>query len=261
MPVSPFADAFGRFFDSKRVATFLAGAVAVAVLGNAAYDLLKRAAGDDARVLAGVAAGAVGLLVGAAGLLTWWAARPGVIVPPRGVPAVPRRGLVLLVSRAEPCREVIRHHRSAVRRVWLVCSPDSAPVAQAVAADPELTADGRAVEVLTVDDVYDPRGVFDAVVGGVFGRLPPGWTPADVIGDFTGLTAPASVGLVLGCLQAGGAVEYTPAEYDADRRPVRPLPPVEVTFARTGGRPQWRPHRPAAGAGGEGDGAGGPPGR
>jgi hypothetical protein len=71
--------------------------------------------------------------------------------------------------------------------------------------------------------------VFDAVVE-IYRKLGEGWRPTDVIADFTGMTAPASVGMVLACLQTGGSIEYTPAEYNQDLRPVRPLPPYEVMF-------------------------------
>lgn len=221
-----FPTAFARLFDARTWPLFVLGAVALAVIGNAAYDLLKRGLGDEPGGLLPI----LGLVVlfGAAWVLAAWLARPAAIVPPTRACPNPRRGLVLLVGlRDEACREAISHHRIALERVWLVCSPQSGEVAARLAGGEELR--GAAVETVVIPDVYDPRGAFD-VLTGIRDRLPDGWAPSEVIADFTGLTAAASVGLVLACLQTGIGIEYTPAEYSADGRPLRPLPPHEVVL-------------------------------
>ncbi len=224
-----FTTAFAKFFDARKWPLFLLGAVAVTVLGNATHDFLKRTFGEDPRGLITIIGLAAAVLFGAAWALAAWLERPAAIIPPTRTRPVARRGLILLVGlRDEVCREAIRHHRSALARVWLLCSPQSSEVAARLAGDHEVLA-GVPVETIVVTDVYDPRGSFDAVLA-VRERLPEGWASSDLIADFTGLTATASVGLVLACLQTGIAIEYTPAEYSADGRALRPLPPQEVVL-------------------------------
>lgn len=226
-----FPVAFARLFDSTKWPLFLTGAVALALLGNATHDLLKTALGDDALGLALILLIGLGALFGAAWLLARRLNRPGTIVPPTRAQPPVRRGLILLVGmRDEACREAIRHHRGSLERVWLLCSTaaQSRETAAKLAGDSELLG-GVVVETVVVEDVYDPRGAFNAVTA-IRARLPNDWHPDDVIADFTGLTAAASVGMVIGCLQTGIRIEYTPAEYDATGRALRSLPPHEVVF-------------------------------
>jgi hypothetical protein len=59
---------------------------------------------------------------------------------------------------------------------------------------------------------------------------PKDWSVEDVIADYVGLTAHASVGMVLACLHEQAPLQYTPAEYDANLQALRPLPPFEVVL-------------------------------
>ncbi|HEX4609021.1 MAG TPA: hypothetical protein VH092_12515 [Urbifossiella sp.] len=234
---------FIRLFDPKQAPLFLLGAVAVAVLGNAVSDIAKKRIGEEPGDLVWIAACSLGVLATATLGLWAWHGRPARILPPDRARPCPRPGLVLLVSvgQTDTVRAAAAHHRPVLKHVWLVCSPQSAPAAAQLAGDPEFAA-GVKVETVVVDDVYEPRGVFDAVAG-VFRRLPAGWGPADVAADYTGLTASASVGLVLAALQAGVAIQYTPAERDQTGRPIRPLPPFEMVFTQ-GDPAAWEPVAP-----------------
>lgn len=229
MPRSPFAR-FADLFDPKRMVTFLFGAISLAVLGNATHDLLKNQIGESRDDLVKIALGALLILIATAVLLTIWGRRPGAILPnPGKAKPKPRRGLIFLIGRREPLLEALAAHTAVLERVWLVCSPQSAKQAHELAVDSEVTSNRRIVEVVMVDDANDPVSFFWAVRR-VYDHLPVGWDKGDVIADYVGMTAHASVGMVLACLQVGAPLEYTPAEHDANLRAIRPLPPFEVVL-------------------------------
>jgi hypothetical protein len=64
----------------------------------------------------------------------------------------------------------------------------------------------------------------------IYSDLPPGCLETDVILDFTGMTACASVGSVLACLNENRSIQYTPAQYDTTLKAMQPLDPVEVVL-------------------------------
>jgi hypothetical protein len=232
-------DAFASFFSPKYVLPFLIGAVVVGVLGNAVYQLLANLLGTSTGAILLIIALTLVALVMAVGFVLWQAGRPGsfrpLINPWRQAPR-PRRGLIFLFGRKEVCREALAAHEKTLERLWLVCTPQSNTAANEFAS--ELQAPGRlAVEVRVVGDANDPLA-FYAAVQQVIRDRPKGWPVEDVITDYVGLTAHASVGTVLACLHEQAPVQYTPAEYDANLRPVRPLPPFEVVLQGRKQRPQ-----------------------
>jgi len=203
-----FSRAFRAFFTTEAVATFVVGAVGVAVLGNAVSDLLKKWLGDDTPGLLQVAGLAVVVPVAGVILFAWVLARTGRSVakldkqPPAACP-----GLIFLVGRAEVFEKAVGPHESVLRHVWLVHSPESFPEAERIAAGQR--AKGRHVSLSAVADVHDPDGFLRAVRG-VYAGLPTDLDPGQVIADYTGMTAHASVGLTLACLEAGAPMQYTP---------------------------------------------------
>lgn len=220
--------AFQEFFTPAAIGKFVFGAVCVAVVGNTVTDLLKKWLGDDVSGLWKILGLAVVVLGGAVFLL-WWAfnrsARTVAKLDKESPAACP--GLIFLVGRRDVFDKAVVPHEPKLQHVWLVHSPETLSEAEKIAAGER--EKGRLVNLLAVGDVHDPD-VFLRVVRGVYGALPGGVAAADVIADYTGLTAHASVGMALACLEAGAPLQYTPPA-NAGPGPVKEsLPPFRVTI-------------------------------
>ncbi|KAM3112686.1 MULTISPECIES: hypothetical protein [unclassified Phormidesmis] len=81
---------------------------------------------------------------------------------------------------------------------------------------------------LVVNDIYNPLEFWARVDEIYRTRLPKGWTEAEVIADYTGMTAHASVGVVLACVGTQRSIQYTPAKVDAQGKVVGSLNPIRV---------------------------------
>lgn len=84
-------------------------------------------------------------------------------------------------------------------------------------------------EPLIVNDVYEPLD-FSEVVKKIYLNLPDNLTERDVICDFTGMTAQASVGMVLTSILIRTRLQYTPAEIADGKLTGRSLEPIEITL-------------------------------
>jgi hypothetical protein len=93
----------------------------------------------------------------------------------------------------------------------------------------ELQAQGKKAKLVLINDVYDLLECRNQV-DEIYTQLPAGLSPSDVILDFTGMTAMASVGSVLACLDEQRSLQYTPAVFDEQLRAMRPRDPVEVVL-------------------------------
>jgi len=227
---SNLKEAFAAFFNPRTIFPFLLGAVFLGVLGNAVHAVLTIAFG--AAWLPQLALAAVTLvgLVGSAVALTWLAARPA------GYPALTnprrpakRRGLIFLFSKREPCDVAVDYHRPKLNRLWLVCSDWTNKDATVAAG--ELSAQhGIQVDVRQVDNVHDPLECYQRIQE-IYANLPDGLTIDDVISDYTGMTAHASIGMTLACLHLGAALQYTPARFlGPGKPPIGSDPPFEVVL-------------------------------
>ena len=144
----------------------------------------------------------------------------------------PRKGLIFLVSQNEVVfREAIKPHESTLQHIWLICSKQTFPLAEKLREEQEVK--NRAIDALVVNDVHDPLEFYQRVKT-ICAGLPKGLQVSDVIADYVGMTAHASVGTVLACLVIGLPLQYTPGEYDQELKAVRPLPSfeVEIKFVR-----------------------------
>lgn len=143
-------------------------------------------------------------------------------------PPIKHRGLILLVSRPEPCKAAIDFHSSVLERCWLICSPSTLSIAN------ELKQEFTKLKIadpIVVNDVYDPLEFFQKVKR-IYSNLPQGWTGDDVIADFTGMTAQGSVGMVLASLSPEHQLQYTPAELKEGKLTGRCLLPIEIVLKR-----------------------------
>jgi hypothetical protein len=229
MTDSHLKTAFAAFFNPRTIVPFLIGALFLSVLGNATYQLLTNLFGtQNSSVLIVIAITALGFVLSMLAFV-WQAKRPGAVVPlPHPLRQRPRsrKGLIFLFSRPEVAREAIKAHEASLQRLWLICTPQKNAEANAFAGELQ-TVGQLAVEVRVVEDANDPLA-FHETVSKVLRERPAGWAVDDVIADYVGLTSHASIGMVLACLHEQAPVQYTPAEYDANLKPIRPLPPFEV---------------------------------
>jgi hypothetical protein len=216
-----------KIFTPEAVIPFIVGALCLGVLSNAVFTLLTNWLGTVSSSLFMIIAGSLSILVAAAVVTARALNRNQSILgdPSRRRPE-PRRGLIFLVSQNEVVfREALKPHEATLQRVWLVCSKQTLPIAQRLKEEQE--HHGRIVDELVINDVHDPFEFYNQVKV-IRARLPEGWSAADVIADYVGMTAHASVGMVLGCLFTGFPLQYTPGAYDDQLKAIRPLPSFEV---------------------------------
>jgi len=222
-----FARTARRFFSPEALVPFLFGSIALGVLSNAAFTLCTNLLGLENWPVLGIAVGSLAILALAVWVVTRLV-RPlpeSTALPGKRSPSK-RRGLVLLVSKKPPCEKAISFHDSTLERVWLICSAQSLSVAK------ELQTENAWLvlsDPFIVNDVNDPLE-FYTIVEKVYASLPEGWWGEDVITDYVGMTAHGSVGVVLACFGSNRPLQYTPAKYDENLKPVGPLDPIEITF-------------------------------
>jgi len=215
-------------FTPQAFTPFLIGSVALAVLGNAVYQLLTDYVGTESAAVGKIGVGALLVLLSAA----WVISR----IVNRLRPASPlldkrspkeHKGLILLVSNEPTTRKAIEWHYKTLECCWLFCSTQSSPIADKLRS--ELDGHGKKVKTEIINDVFDPLE-YKEKIEAIYEKLPQSWTDSDVILDFTGMTACASVGSVLACLNEQRAIQYTPGQYDTTLKAMQPLNPVEVVL-------------------------------
>jgi len=223
-----FASGLHLMFTPEALVPFLIGSLALAVLGNAVYQLLANRLGTGNLAVVKIVAGSLLLLFGAAWFLSLFVNRLRPL-PPLVGKQVPekRKGLILLVSNESTTRKAIKWHYAVLKRCWLLCSTQSANIAENLKT--ELAGQDKTADVILINDVFDPLEYRDKVEA-IYANLPKGWTESDAILDFTGMTACASVGSVLACLNEQRPIQYVPAHYDATLKAMVPIDPVEVVL-------------------------------
>ena len=138
-----------------------------------------------------------------------------------------KRGLILLVSRADSAMWAVEYHsrdKGTLEYVWLIPSsdaenehfgPSSAPVAEEIEERCQALAgsDGwdreLKVQVLGTSSPAEAQDTFD-LVNRVYRTWGPrlGLEPREIIADFTGGTKPMSVGMIMACLPAERELQY-----------------------------------------------------
>jgi hypothetical protein len=220
------------FFSPETIAPFLLGSVCLAVFGNATYDVLKNSFGSTTPELIRIAVITLFILLFAIGLVSWIITQRLARIP-FDIPFHIRqkqlnqqyRGLILLVSRFEACETAIRFHLPRLERCWLICSTQSLEIAQRLCQQfPSVCVD----QPILINDVYQPMEVCDRLHEIYRDRLPRRWQESDVIADYTGMTAHASVGVVLACVGTQRPLQYTPAKLDAQGKVIGSLAPIKV---------------------------------
>ena len=222
-----FASALELLFNPAALIPFLIGTLCVAILGSAVYQAITNVFGTSTNAVLGIALVTLLVLLVCARVLGMLLARV------RPLPALvdkkppPKcRGLILLVSNEATCRKAIEWHKERLERCWLICSTDTAPTARKLAE--ELRSNRLTVPPeIPIADVHNPLEYRDRV-NDIYARLPEGWSDRDIIADYTGMTASASVGMIFACMTEERPIQYIPAYYDKDLKALQPLDPIEV---------------------------------
>ncbi|MFQ3616766.1 MAG: CRISPR-associated protein [Cyanobacteriota bacterium] len=217
-PTEAITQAIKIVFNAETILPFFIGSVCLGLFGNAVYDLLQSWLGDNAVALIRIALISLLILVGAIATVSWLISRQIALLP-ANVPFEVRQkkleqkypGLILLVSNPAACETAIHFHLPMLKRCWLICSRETLEKAQDLRRKfPEICVD----DPIVMNDVFDPLKFRDCVDGIYRTRLPKGWSEQEVIADYTGMTAHASVGTVLACINAARPLQYTPARTD-----------------------------------------------
>lgn len=232
---NPLSQALKIVFSPETILPFLVGSVFLAVLGNSVYDIFKKTFGETIPDLVKIAAIALLILGSAVGTVSWVIAHRLSRLP-IDVPfevqqkALDRRykGLILLVSNPEVCRTAIQFHQPTLKRCWLICSSKTLDQAEALQHQfPECVE-----QPIVINDIYDPLKFRNCIHAIYRTRLPKGWQASDVIADYTGMTAHASVGTVLACVGSDRPLQYTPAKVDRHDKITGSLSPIRILLYR-----------------------------
>ncbi|MEH1797026.1 MULTISPECIES: CRISPR-associated protein [unclassified Nostoc] len=222
-----FFQAAKIFFNPETLVPFIIGTIFLSVLGNALTQILFNVFGTTTTAAVGIALGSVLIFM----FSVWFLAKSlSKVRSPEidlgKLPPKKHKGLMLLVSRHEPCKKAIEYHLPELEYCWLICSSQSLDLAKKLKQDfPTL----KIAEPIVVNDIYDPLEFYQ-VVKKIYKNLPPGWTIEDAIADFTGMTAQGSVGMVLASLSVQSLLQYTPAEFKDGQPTGYSLNPIEITL-------------------------------
>jgi hypothetical protein len=228
MSKKPFSKGLELLTEPRTLFTFLFSGIALGVMGNAVYQLLTNWLTTANFAVVGIAIGSLLVLLAAMWFLNRLAHRLHPAPPlPDKKPPKKRRGIIFLVSNEPTIRKALEWHGETLTWCRLICSEQSMPLATKLKA--ELKEQGKDVELALVNDVLDPVECRNAV-DEIYAKLRPDLTESDVILDFTGMTAIASVGAVLACLDEQRAIQYTPGVFDKDLKAIQPRDPVEIVL-------------------------------
>jgi hypothetical protein len=215
------------FFSPNALLPFFVGSLFLAVLGSSVYQMLTNWLGTSTSAALKIALGSLLILMFSVLGLRWVLSRAPARPPLLSErPPAKRRGLILLVSNIAACQKAIRYHQPELERCWLLCSLKSLEKANVLCSEFPNICLG---DPIIINDVNNPLE-FRECVNAIYTRLPDGWQEEDVIADYTGMTAHASVGMALACLVATRPLQYTPASYDEKMQAIAPLDPIEIVL-------------------------------
>lgn len=222
--MSRFRSAVRVFLTPETLLPFLLGSVSLGVLSNAIYGLLTNALGTTGWALIGLIVGVLAIFILCVWAFAMVVSRIGRPLGAHTRAPAKHKGLILLVSRSEPCERAIAYHQPMLQRVWLLCSAQTLPIAQQLqSANSDLLID----DPIVINDLHNPIEVKGRIED-IYAELPSGWEEWEVIADYTGMTAHCSVGAALACLSPTRHLEYTPAVFDENRNPIGSAEPIEV---------------------------------
>ncbi len=203
------SEIFALIFDPKIPALFIFGAIALAVIGNGAYDLLLSFLGSTPREIMYIVIGTFIILVGTT-LLLWAAIREKVNM------RQPVSGLVVFVGPNRAYRELatdsleklaIQHFVNTEKLLWcgLLYTPESHQEHNNLRA--WLSDKGILVESIVVEDRHDERICYQCTVQALswaakyLGDLP-------IAIDVSGATKVMMAGAIRAAIEKKASIQY-----------------------------------------------------
>jgi len=228
----------GALQDAGSGVVWVLGTLLLATTSDSVSGLVTRPVGEGAAAKTFTATMGALLYAVAVALLVA-RRRRDLSVESGGLPP-PSRGLICLVSNRESILRAVEHHASVLEGVWLIHTPESEELAKTLKDEVRTAHDLERWQV-KLEPIGDVKLQADteAAVRAVFDSLGPlRLRETDVVCDFTGMTKPASAGMIVACLSRSRKLQYSPFEYspDAQRQmrpdPSKPLDPVYIHIVR-----------------------------
>lgn len=240
------SDFLAQFLDSRAPVLFIIGTLALALLGNALYELVLLTFGDRRETLVGIVVSAALILP-----LVYWSFRTIVEAIARNTrrtlevpPAermTPHRSLILPVGLRDdgPERPILEHHLrdGALRHCWLIVTHRASE--RNKISDLKQWLLERNVHVYPIE-INDPSSLAESYQATTTAlqaaRALPRALPIAV--DITSGTSVMSVGIALAAREQGAPIQYYPALYDQAGNviPNSATAPMLVAFV-SGGKP------------------------
>jgi len=213
-------DLLRLFLETRVPALFLIGSLALAILGNAVYELLTGVFGATPQFLIALIAGATLIfafvVVGFQRALRALRRQSATKVDPdRQAP--PHAGLILPISANPQAAdaEILAWHQqgATLRHCWLLASPSVASSERFRDLKQALLERNVNPHVVLLDDVLRADQVYLKVREAINEAAPvrDAWP---LIADITGGTKVMTAGMLLACLDAGVPVQYWVAPRD-----------------------------------------------
>jgi hypothetical protein len=223
--------AFKIAYNVETILPLIFSSMILGMFFSALYDLIKKTIGDNIPTLLTILASTIFIVILAPiaiglGLRQAAKAKSDPLLATKDNPK-PHQGLILLVSRQQPCHVAIDFHGTTLKQCWLICSTKTLPEAQAIREfyRHKIVID----EPIAINDIYDPLEFVNEVNLIYTERLPNGWQESDIISDFSGMTANGSVGMALICYAKDRPLQYTPAVVDPEtNRITGSANPIEI---------------------------------
>ncbi len=224
------SDLFRPFLETRAPLLFLIGSLALAVLGNAAYELLTTTFGATPEFLIVLIVGAILVFAFVAqgfrrllrALDARRAAVRNTVAPDQR--AEPHAGLILPVSlnvQAAETAIIAWHQRgSRLRHCWLLVSPEVERNPKYGDLKQRLLEGNTTVHVVSVGDSIQADQIY-ARVGAAIAEARRFPDASPLIADITGGTKPMTAGTLLACLAADVAVQYWTVPRDERGDPLR----------------------------------------
>lgn len=243
------------FFNVDTFVPFLIGSLCLGIFSNALYDTIKKLMGESIPSFLIIAVGSLLIFILAAVIFTL---RLSQATKARSAPFLDNKdkpkkhkGLILLVSKKQPCQVAIEYHLPDLKQCWLICSTKTSPEAEAIRSQ---YGDKIIINPpIIINDVFDPSEYYQEV-DKIYSDKPSNWQESDIIADFAGMTANGSVGMALVCNEKNRPLQYTPAVIDPKTGGITgSAEPIEIKLKylrslplQTANRVIVPPHSPSA---------------
>lgn len=220
-----FRTAGAILFDPRTLIPFLLASLCLSVLGNSVYQICMDALGKNfpAVKLAFLSGALFIVMILIMSLFIGKVPREKFLPGKQSPKQFPR--LILLVGREDVCKKAMSYHlkASVLKDCRLICSSETLELAKKIKADNPAVCTS---EPVIVNDVNDPLD-FHTTISKVLNSLSEE-ERTQTICDYTGMTAHASIGMFWASHESGAKLQYTPARFDENLRPVEPLEPIEI---------------------------------